>query len=61
MLQQNLVLEEVGVAPSPDGAVHEHFEGALRAMLRRLRAEAEVVTYAPAPTSSAAGEGMPAR
>jgi hypothetical protein len=42
MLQQNLVAQEAAVAPSPDGAVQARYEQALRDLLARLKASANV-------------------
>jgi hypothetical protein len=42
MLQQNLIAKEAGVAPSSNAAIQARYEEALRALLARLKASANI-------------------
>lgn len=47
VLQQNLVLKQAGVGPSPDPAVQAKYEAALRTLLDQLRASAQITLAKP--------------
>ncbi len=49
VLQQNLVLKEAGVGPSPDPAVQAKYEASLRTLLGQLQASANITKPVPAP------------
>lgn len=48
VLQQNLVLKQAGVGPSPDPAAQAKYEAALRTLLDQLQADADIVKAVPA-------------